>query len=669
MSDFHYSDPGEVLTIQLIRDDYDPEYWGRSEDRVLKQAEDYLRFRYGDKLKEARLLDLGCGEGRLIPRFAAQTGHVTALEPDPDRCRKAAELVERERIPNATVLNMTSGEYLKQFPDAGFDVVLCSHVFQHIGQEILEGILEDIRNLTAKQAVCIFLTTYTSKAENVYTAERLVDGKRQVEYTDLQGFEKAVAERDTLAVTLFSQTDLEERMTRHGLHRAAFHPFHFKDTSDETRDDENPNRENARDALYVCTKGVFDYPGRTPGCGPDTLEGKMCFMLYYDLKPDEKKRKKKGEAEAIEKKRKALEDGEKIGDDVRSATGFLYAEGVPFGLKRYYKTGLDTKIVGKDCPVRESHAIVTIIPSRNLAQVSFNVALGESVTDNYLYLRQSGFGDRFFTIEGKETGLKDYAKTLLEDELEYELESDKPLNTASIMEINRFGDRIDCKDLCMEETRCLYGLLTGDEGYRFVSEDRIHSMMRKHWGSRDFFEVLAFKTNYLLLNLNQGSRYQDEYLGTQSPYQDHYYGGMNHYFVMDADTAGVNHGLFFSVERGMCILSDIERMLEKVPKSTKDWWIRRALKKNAKYRMELIEILNSIKLGSFAEIGELDKLIADNLELGRRTEMMRYLLENVEAELEMLYDRRSNRGMTVLTVLGLLLAALQVAGLIWELTH
>ena len=57
MAEFHYSDPGEILTTQLIRSEYDPAYWGRSEDLVLRQAENYLKFRFGERLKEVHLLD------------------------------------------------------------------------------------------------------------------------------------------------------------------------------------------------------------------------------------------------------------------------------------------------------------------------------------------------------------------------------------------------------------------------------------------------------------------------------------------------------------------------------------------------------------------------------------------------------------------------------------
>ncbi|MBO4360480.1 MAG: hypothetical protein J5822_06350, partial [Eubacteriaceae bacterium] len=75
MAEFSYPDENDRLTNELIHNDYDREYWHESEERILSDAEDYLIRTFGrEELARGAFLDLGCGTGRLIPRFARLFG-------------------------------------------------------------------------------------------------------------------------------------------------------------------------------------------------------------------------------------------------------------------------------------------------------------------------------------------------------------------------------------------------------------------------------------------------------------------------------------------------------------------------------------------------------------------------------------------------------------------
>ena len=60
MSEFRYSDRGDVLTGQLIAGGYDSVYWEKSEDLVLDRALEYVKDKFGeDMLPYLSVLDLG----------------------------------------------------------------------------------------------------------------------------------------------------------------------------------------------------------------------------------------------------------------------------------------------------------------------------------------------------------------------------------------------------------------------------------------------------------------------------------------------------------------------------------------------------------------------------------------------------------------------------------
>ncbi len=68
----------------------------------------------------ARVLEIGCGNGRLTRRYARRTGSVLAIDPDAD----AIAAFERDRPANVTVAAV--GVDQLSSPPASFDLVLLS---------------------------------------------------------------------------------------------------------------------------------------------------------------------------------------------------------------------------------------------------------------------------------------------------------------------------------------------------------------------------------------------------------------------------------------------------------------------------------------------------------------------------------------------------------------
>lgn len=288
IAEFQYSDSGDKLTQQLIGREFDYIYWGKSEEAVLRRGKAFLAAHFGaERLKTLSMLDLGCGMGRLIPEFAALTGDVTGLEPDRERCQMAADFLRDRGVENARVHHMDLGTYLDSLPELPhFDVVLCSHIFQHFSHATFAGILRDLQRCTGKETVFLFTTTFAPTEDNQYTFERFDGGVRTVTPTDPEGFERAVEEPETLAVCLFSRHWMTEFLAKGGLRITDFAAYHFQNEHDAERDpadNEDPEKlKEARDAFYICLPFEEGRAGEEQAHIP-VAAGKISFMQFYNL--------------------------------------------------------------------------------------------------------------------------------------------------------------------------------------------------------------------------------------------------------------------------------------------------------------------------------------------------------------------------------------------------
>jgi SAM-dependent methyltransferase len=106
---------------------------------------------------EAKYLDIGCGEGRVIDIVQHCIGSLVGLEPDPKRfqaCYKTHNDGHRIRI-----INSTSAEYRDANPSDRFDIIALSMVLQHVPTGVCDQILQDVRALLMPEGVAIIATT------------------------------------------------------------------------------------------------------------------------------------------------------------------------------------------------------------------------------------------------------------------------------------------------------------------------------------------------------------------------------------------------------------------------------------------------------------------------------------------------------------------------------
>ena len=600
MIDFWNSDKEYVLTEQ------------NGEDPVLDKALQYLKEKYGEEgLQYRSVLDLGCGTGRLMPRFAALFSSVTGLEPDEERCDEAMEAILDGDLTNATALSMDLEEYIREFPNQTFDVVLCSRVFEHMKHETACGILESLKYVMGPGSVCLFTTTFTEGRRNSYKA-------------DAQSGQE---------VCLFARPWMERFLQSCGLETKQFEAY-----------------DSGESALYVCEPAEGTLL-RTP-CGPETASGKVCFMQFYSLDS----RVSMNTAKLRNLQEEEPDETDEICEAFELAEHCLYGSQLPFPALRHYRR---TEIHSEKVRIADSHAVVSFYTRSNVAQVSVCLSLENVSCDDIVYLHQiQNAAEAFFTVDGQLCSIPQLCEETLK---ECGLRRFSAGETSMIVELNRFGSCTDPLSLSPDDLRCLYGMLTGEEGYLHVPQERVEKTMANCWTGHDYAKVFASGSDAVLLNFNRGETYAD-YIDYEKPYAERYFNGLNDCFTMDAPTAGIDHGLYFALETGQLFRTVTDRFLSRDMNvnASHGFFVSDDIKQNRQIREELIRTLEQAARMTSAEPESLNGFVQRTLGVPQILGSIRSKLDLVESDLDLLYSSATNRMVTLLTVLGLLFAVLQI---------
>ena len=106
----------------------------------------------GEETPTGRLLDIGCGLGRISVAFADHCERVDAIDISESMIEQAKQL---DPPPNVHFA-VSSGSDLAAFEDAVFDMVFCYVVFQHIPDDgIVGAYLSEIRRVLKPSAIAV----------------------------------------------------------------------------------------------------------------------------------------------------------------------------------------------------------------------------------------------------------------------------------------------------------------------------------------------------------------------------------------------------------------------------------------------------------------------------------------------------------------------------------
>jgi len=395
------------------------------------------------------------------------------------------------------------------------------------------------------------------------------------------------------------------------------------------------------------------------------IDGNICYYFSFSIFDEETGLRTDDEQELRNAIKKAYPDAifsddadadkEPFFRDMNIGQGFLHGGGLPF---ENFRVKLNNyNFTFKDYNVSSPAVTMTVFPKYDTVQVRVCMSVKDAEVDDYVYLRHcQGNGAKLKNFDNAQFSVNEIFRQVsgcLNRKI-------TDIEETYLIEIKKYGDYEDAQSLIAGEPEKLYGMMTGDEGWRNVPHDMAVQRMENSWGSRDFIKFIAFGSNAAFINLSR-SRITEDYRENRRLFDARFYGDMNPYFLMDSDIAGVNHGILFSMELVMVMKTICNRILRRQANyyiGEHNGKLRKEIQKLKAYRGELITTLNKVENLSISEIGELERVMLISQQIDPIIEKIKYLLELLESELDLLYSTSTNNLVNFLTAAGVALTAL-----------
>lgn len=653
---YQYPDIDDRLTIQLIEGEYDGVYWGESENAVLVKAFEAIK-QMPEKDDRKKLLDLGCGKGRLISSFIDVVDEITAAEPDFNRFSEAAEEGAKVMSQSGKSVEVLNGDITAVPEDRMFDVVLSSHVMQHITREMAREMFRDISSRLEEGGLVIMTTTHTAGEEDEFFSETLVDSKRKVDRITGEAFDRLFGSEGVLPVRIFAEESVISMAQSVQLETEGVFCYHFRGHT-SAEDDEKccstGDTAAARDVMYIFRK-------------KDTkIDADICYRFSFSIYDESQGLRTDDEGElraAIEKNlgdtvfydSKGVAE-EKVLTDLRTCEEFLHGKGLPFKCFRTLIKDYRLSLEGYD--VWDSSVLLSVFPQTDTAQICIGISVHDAGVDDLVYFRQLLANGAKFGCEGRE----DISVTEIFRETSRALEKNvSDVEESYLIEIKKYGICEDVDRIIADHPTEIYGMMCGDEGWRHVPRELAAKRMENSWGSREFVRLISFGKNSVLFNLHESSC-ASTYRENRKTYDSRFYGEMNPYFLLNSNFAGINHGIFFSIELVMVVKTICNRILNRQSRFylQKTVNVNRDIYRTKVFRGELLATLSRVEKLEITEIGEMEKVLLDSHNINPIIDKIKYLLDLVESELDLLYQNSTNRLINILTFAGLILSIIGI---------
>ena len=331
-----------------------------------------------------------------------------------------------------------------------------------------------------------------------------------------------------------------------------------------------------------------------------------------------------------------------------------------------FKSPLKNIVLGESTKVE---VFLTIYKELNVGILMFNIILENCSTDDLIYVRQC-FDGRFRL----KTDLPPFIKLkksnnflLIKETIDLYINSiNKVFNSeiktklyTNLLEIDTLTNynTNNPEEVVINFPKQIYGLLTGDEGWRFVPKQRAVGISLKKWSTRDFHLILSFHYSILLLHFTYSNRYKN-YIKACKDIRKLYERQVEKYFTFSSEIAGLDHGPLLILEN-----ASVERFLLNeilAPESS--------IKKMriSSFLIERDRIINTLNILSFLQIREISDMahmIKEDMQIFKDIERIEEKLKLYEGEIIIKYNQRINHLIVILTIVGLIVAALSLMNL------
>jgi ubiquinone/menaquinone biosynthesis C-methylase UbiE len=242
--DYTYPDQDEKITSALIKlQEPFPGYWNQSERKIIELMKAYIvEYLLTHQDGDDHFLDAGCGEGRMVMEFSECFSSITAADPDRMRLNTAKERVQETSWANKVAFQNVMVEDLAADEDR-FDVILFSHVLQHVHTDAVEEILRKFSRIIKKDGILFITTCHSVKPEDYYTKSYFEGSAFKEGELSKEEFNTWVTNAGgILPAHFFTRDHLEECLKRTGFTVFDFKVYHILE-SIEGMDDQMADRD------------------------------------------------------------------------------------------------------------------------------------------------------------------------------------------------------------------------------------------------------------------------------------------------------------------------------------------------------------------------------------------------------------------------------------------
>lgn len=224
---YFYPDKNDIITATLISRKQPSEgYWAKSEQFVLERMKNFVETYTRNKIN-TWFLDVGCGTGRLLPEFVSYFDRMLAIDPDKYLLTMAKDFVKKRGLSGKVIFQHTSMQKLK-WKERSIDVILCSHVLQHVHTDSLANILTKFEQLLKNKGLVFITTCHSRKDYDFYVKMYLKNREVIEEVIEKYEFNSLIRnEKNILPIHFFSRKNIFKMLQGYRSEILDFRSFHI----------------------------------------------------------------------------------------------------------------------------------------------------------------------------------------------------------------------------------------------------------------------------------------------------------------------------------------------------------------------------------------------------------------------------------------------------------